>query len=68
MVIHVRHNGRSFDFPAQQIDLGYGSTDHQIRAAVADKLREPRGQFEHYVIDRNTQTGDLTVRPQAVFG
>lgn len=68
MVIHVRHNGRSFDFPAQQMDLGYGSTDRQIRHAVAAKLSEPRGQFEHYVIDRNAQTGDLTVRPQAVFG
>jgi len=50
------------------MDLGYGSTDGQIRAAVAEKLSEPRAQLEHYVIDRNKQTGDLTVRPQAVFG
>jgi len=68
MVIHVRHNGRSFDFPAHQVDVGDQSTDRQVRNAIAAKLSEPRSRFDHYVIDRNAQTGDLTVRPQAVFG
>lgn len=68
MVVHVRHNGRSFDFQAHQMDLGDRSSDQQVREAVAEKLSEPRSRFSNYVIDRNTQTGDLTVRPQAVFG
>ena len=68
MVIHVRHNGRSHDFTGHQIDVGDRSTDTQVRTAVANKLSEPRSVFDNYVIDRNAQTGDLTVRPQAVFG
>ena len=68
MVIHVRHNGRSFDFAAHQVDVGDRSTDQQVRAAVATKMSEPRSSFDNYVVDRNAKTGDLTVRPQAVFG
>lgn len=68
MVVHVRYDGRSVDLPFQNFDLGNQSSDREIRQAVASRLNESSGKFDQYVIDRNQETGDVTVRPQAVFG
>ena len=68
MVVHVRYDGKSVDLPFQNLDLGDLSTDQQVRQAVAHGLNEPVSKFTHYVVDRNTNTGDITLRPQAVFG
>lgn len=68
MVIHVRYDGHSVDLPFHQADLGDLSTDRDIRQAVAGRLNEECSKFNQHVIDRNTQTGNITLRPQAVFG
>lgn len=62
--IHVRYDGRSYEFGAGQLDVGELSTDAEILAAVGQELN---GDLTGYVVDR-AQTGDITVRPQAVFG
>ena len=68
MLLHLRYDGRSLDMPLGSLDLGQHSSDREIKVAVANRLSESSQKFEHFVIDRNRSTGDITVRPQAVFG
>ena len=41
--------------------------DQDIKRAVARSLETSEVRLHHYVIDRH-ETGNLTVRPEAVFG
>ena len=66
-VIHVRFAGRSFDVPTGQLDLGVGSSDEQIKRALAEHLGVPLARLGDYTVDRHAN-GNLTVRPEAVFG
>ena len=66
-VIHVRFAGRSFDVPLDRLDLGVGSTDVQIKQALAGYLEVNVSRLGDYVVDRHGN-GNLTVRPEAVFG
>jgi len=66
-VIHVRFAGRSFDLPMAQLDLGLGSRDEQIKRAVAQNLEVQFARLADYTVDRHAN-GNLTLRPQAVFG
>lgn len=66
-VLHIRFEGRSFDIPLSDLDVGTISTDAEVKHALADYLAVPEAKFRDYVVDRH-ETGNLTVRPQAVFG
>jgi len=66
-VVHVRFNGRSFDVPTAQLDLGLGSSDEQIKRTLAQYLEVPLARLADYVVDRHAN-GNLTLRPEAVFG
>ena len=66
-VLHIRFEGRSFDIPLSDLDVGALSSDTQIKQALAQYLDVPEHKFRHYVVDRH-ETGNLTVRPEAVFG
>lgn len=66
--IHVRFNGRSIDLNLGEIDVGVNSTDDQVRVAVAQHLGVPPVKLQAFAVDRNPATGDLTLRPEAVFG
>jgi hypothetical protein len=66
-VIHVRFAGRSFDVPLDRFDLGVGSTDAQVKQALAGYLEVNVARLADYVVDRHGN-GNLTVRPEAVFG
>ena len=66
-VVHIRFEGRSLDIPLPELDLGPLSNDADIKRAVAVHLEVPEGKFRDYVVDRH-DTGNLTVRPAAVFG
>jgi hypothetical protein len=66
--LHVRYEGESADIPLSEIDLGDLSTDAQIREAAARHLNAPLAKLAGFVVDKNTETGDITLRPQAVFG
>ncbi len=65
--IHVRVDGRSFDVPADRLGLAGGSSDDQIKQRVAGFLEIPFNRLSETVIDRHAN-GNITVRPQAVFG
>ena len=66
-VVHVRFDGRSQDVPLEVLDVGPLSGDNAVKAALARHLGVPDAKFRDYVIDRH-ETGNLTVRPEAVFG
>ena len=66
-VAHVRFAGRSFDIPLTTLDLGALSADGRIKRSIARYLEVPEFKFDAYVVDRHSN-GNLTVRPEAVFG
>jgi len=66
-VVHIRFDGRSLDVPLSDLDIGQFSADAQIKQALARHLDVPVGKLRDYVIDRH-ETGNLTVRPEAIFG
>ncbi len=66
-VIHVRFEGRSRDIPLSMLDSGNPGTDGDIRRAVARYLDVPERKFAPYVVERHAN-GNVTIRPEAVFG
>jgi hypothetical protein len=66
-VVHIRFEGRSLDIAEGDLDVGAASSDNEIKRALARYLEVPEGKLRDYVIDRH-ETGNLTVRPEAVFG
>ena len=66
-VLHIRFEGRSLDIPMSDLDVGQMSSDNDVKQAVAGYLEVPVEKFRHYVVDRH-ETGNLTIRPEAVFG
>lgn len=66
--LHIRFEGRSIDVPQNELDIGDRSTDEQVRVAVADHLGVPIGKLRAFAIDRNAASGEITLRPEAVFG
>jgi hypothetical protein len=66
-VVHIRFDGRSLDIPQAELDIGLATGDAHIKRVVARHLDVPEADFRDYVIDRH-QTGNLTLRPEAVFG
>lgn len=66
-VLHIRFEGRSFDIPFNDLDIGTISSDTEIKRALGEYLHVNEVKFRDYVIDRH-ETGNMTVRPEAVFG
>jgi hypothetical protein len=66
-VVHIRFEGRSMDVPQGELDVGTASSDTEVKRALARHLDVPEAKLRDYVIDRH-QTGNMTVRPEAVFG
>ena len=66
-VIHVRFDGLSFDVPQGVLDVTRASSDRDVKRALARHLNAPENRLRDYVVDRH-ETGNMTVRPEAVFG
>jgi hypothetical protein len=66
-VVHIRFEGRSLDVPQGDLDVGTASSDTEVKRALARHLEVPEAKLRDYVIDRH-DTGNMTVRPEAVFG
>jgi hypothetical protein len=66
-ILHVRFEGRSFDVPLSDLDLGLAARDADIKQSLARYLDVKETRFRDYVVDRH-ETGNFTVRPEAVFG
>ena len=66
-VVHIRFEGRSLDIPQGDLDVGLASSDADVKRALSRHLEVPEAKLRDYVIDRH-ETGNMTVRPEAVFG
>jgi hypothetical protein len=66
-VVHVRFDGRSLDLPLSDLAIGAVPSAEEVKRAVAVHLEVPVARLRDYVVDRH-ETGNLTVRPEAVFG
>ena len=66
-VLHVRYGGRSMDVPLGGLDLTAASGDREIKQRLAAYLEVNPRQLDAYAVDRHPN-GNLTLRPEAVFG
>ena len=66
-VIHVRFGGRSFDLPLAGLEVSRASSERQVKQALSVFLEVPVQRLNEYVVDWHAN-GNLTLRPQAVFG
>ena len=66
-MVHVRFQGRSYDINKNQIGLDSNMSDVAIKEKLAQHFDVNLTSFESYVIDRRP-SGDLIVRPEAVYG
>ncbi len=51
--VHIRFEGRSFDIPVADLDIGALSSDSQIKQALARYLDVAETKFRDYVVDRH---------------
>lgn len=66
-VVHVRFEGQSWDIAFSVLDLGDLSSDQEVRQALANYFEAPPSKFEPYIVQRHAN-GNITIRPEAVFG
>ncbi|MEM9539300.1 MAG: hypothetical protein AAGA60_07285 [Cyanobacteria bacterium P01_E01_bin.42] len=66
-MVHVRFEGRSYDVAERQAHVNTGMNDTQVKERLAQYFDVHRDRFSDYVIDR-PQSGDLIIRPEAVYG
>jgi hypothetical protein len=66
-MVHVRFEGRSYDFDERRLELRTGMSDGEIKERLARQLEVGIDQLRTYVVDRGP-SGDLIVRPEAVYG
>ena len=66
-MIHLRLEGKSFDFTPQKLGVTHQSSDHDIKTRVAQHFDMGWDKIQPYVVDRRP-SGDIIVRPEAVYG
>ncbi len=66
-MVHVRFEGRSFDFGERELEIRAGASDAEVKERVARRLDVSEARLKEYVIDRGP-SGDLILRPEAVYG
>jgi hypothetical protein len=66
--VHLFYEGRAWDLDQANLDVGTLSADAAIRDAVARSLDVPVQKLAAFRVERNEETGDLTLTPPATFG
>ena len=66
-MVHVRFEGRSYDIAENQLDVTTGMNDGVIKERLVKHFDVTRDRFQDYIIDRRP-SGDLIIRPEAVYG
>jgi hypothetical protein len=66
-IAHIRFDGRSFDVPLTELGVADAAAEQEIRRAIARHLEVPEERLRNHVLDRH-ETGNVTLRPEAVFG
>lgn len=66
-MLHVRFEGVSRQMPLSALHLAPDASDAAVLAALASYFDVAVGRFAPYVVERH-ENGNITVRPEAVFG
>lgn len=66
-MVHVRFEGRSYDLPENQLGIKADMNENAIKERLAQHFDVGSDRFNSYVLDRRP-SGDLIVRPEAVYG
>jgi hypothetical protein len=66
-MLHVRFEGMSRQLPLSALHLTPDATETEVRTALANYFDVAVGRFAPYVVERH-ENGNVTVRPEAVFG
>ena len=65
--LHVRYEGVSKDIDLNNLKIDFSTPDAQIKTATAEWLDLSKDVFEKFVVERH-ENGDMTIRPEAIFG
>ena len=66
-MIHVRFEGRSFDLSRRELGHNGHGHDTDVKARLARYLDVRPERLDAYVVERRL-SGDLIIRPEAVYG
>lgn len=66
-IVHIRFEGRSLDLPLTELGASDTAGNDDLKQAAARYLEVSAKRLRDYVVDRH-ESGNLTIRPQAVFG
>lgn len=66
-ILHVRVQGRSRDIALDLLDISHASSNETIKDAVARFMEIEPNLFRFTVVERH-ENGNMTLRPEAVFG
>lgn len=66
-MVHIRFEGRSYDIREDQLQIASAMNDNQIKEKVAQHFDVGITSLSNYVVDRPS-SGDLIIRPEAVYG
>ncbi|MBD1909408.1 MULTISPECIES: hypothetical protein [unclassified Leptolyngbya] len=66
-MVHIRFEGRSLDLSETQLGITTGMHDTAVKERISRHLDVNVNRLSIYVIDRRP-SGDLIVRPEAVYG
>lgn len=67
LLMHVRYAGNSKDIPLDILHINPSLSDEAIREAVAVHLDLKAGSLDGCIVERHVN-GNMTIRPEAVFG
>ncbi len=66
-MVHIRFEGRSIDVTEAQLGIRAGMNDVTVKEQIARHLDVNSDRLSTYIIDRRP-SGDLIIRPEAVYG
>ncbi|MCC5637961.1 hypothetical protein LC593_19385 [Nostoc sp. CHAB 5844] len=66
-MVHIRFEGRSVDVTELQLGVAAGMNDVAVKEQVARHLDVNSDRLSAYIVDRRP-SGDLIVRPEAIYG
>ena len=66
-MVHIRFEGRSVDVAEAQLGIVTGMNDVAVKERVSRHLEVNANRLSTYVVDRRP-SGDLIIRPEAVYG
>jgi len=66
-MVHIRFEGRSYDLAENHLGVTAVMNDTAIKERLAQHFDVGCDRFQFYIVDRRP-SGDLIVRPEAVYG